>query len=183
AAAAPHASRSTAIPAILLIAVPSCLERVHRRLPAARSPDSWIVATARPSRDSLPVAPSKRVGRGSPLTVAGPCRPLRLPSNRGRLRFVLTGVPPPSPSRVRPDDLHGEPTRRRVLVDDDGAAVDPRARRAGVRRRIARPRATAPGRALPPAPSPPGLARGRPPPRRTVPARAGSGPSTPSRRP
>ena len=86
---------------------------------AIRSPDSWIVAAARPSRDVSQWLPLRGYGRGSPLTVAGPCR-------------LLTGFPwvatitaravvsPP----VRPEHADRGPARGGMLVHHDPAAID-----------------------------------------------------------
>src|SRR6266545_4675135 len=85
---------------------------------AIRSPDSWIVAAARPSRDVSQWLPLRGYGRGSPLTVAGPCR-------------LLTGFPKIATITPRaavspplgPEDADGRSARGGVLVHQDPAAV------------------------------------------------------------
>src|SRR5262245_7176652 len=92
---------------------------------ARRSPDSWISAVVRPSRDASQWPPRSDVDSGSPLTVAGP--------RRIRGSCPLTGFPdvaavvarsarPITSLRVGPDHLDGGAPADRVLVDDHAAA-------------------------------------------------------------
>src|SRR5258705_11157397 len=115
--AAPASLAASSAPSVCLTTAPFLSKGGAPRV-AIRSPDSWIMAAARPSRDVSQWLPLRGYGRGSPLTVAGPCR-------------LLTGFPwvatitaraavsPP----VRPEHADRGPARGGMLVHHDAAAI------------------------------------------------------------